>query len=227
MNESSFAFQATRQRWNEDKTRRELREVSIHRGDVSIVTHAANQNATAGLRAQNLTLEQRQRLAERIGNPVCGPYSGLGLGPPPGRSQIIDPGSYLEVAKAKRAKLTSRRERRAPTEGEHGTPQGRYTDAEIQKLGEEDPPRALKKQNGKGYHYPIVDGRDVANAVAAYGRARPSERAGVRTWIVERARALRVDSHRLPQSWGQVVQKPGPSEPPTSGATSSMGGQPQ
>jgi prohead serine protease len=32
MSESSFAFRAVRQEWSKDKTRRELREVSIHRG---------------------------------------------------------------------------------------------------------------------------------------------------------------------------------------------------
>jgi Caudovirus prohead serine protease len=229
LSECSFAFRAGAQTWSEDKTERTVRECVIHRGDVSLVTTAANPSATASLRAEALTLEQRERIAERVGNRVCGPYSGFDLGPvaaPRGRSQIA-PRSYIEIAKAKRARLRTSGERRAYTEGEHDTPHGRYTDREIQKLGEEDPPRALKKQNGSGYHYPIVDGRDVVNAVKAYGRAKPNERAGVRAWIVKRARELRVDSHRLPKSWGVIVHKPGPNEPPTSGETSSVGGQSQ
>jgi hypothetical protein len=173
-----------------------------------------------------LTLEQRERLAERIGDRVCGPYEGLGLAPRD-RSQIVVPRSYIEIAKAKRARLRVSGERRAYTEGEHDTPRGRYTDREIQRLGEEDPPRALKKQNGTGYHYPIVDGRDVVNAVKAYGRAKPSERAGVRAWIVKRARELGVDNQRLPKGWGEIALKPGPNERPFSGESSSVGGQQQ
>jgi hypothetical protein len=91
-------------------------------------------NATAALRAEDLTLEARERLAERIGDRVCGPYGRLGLAPR-GRSQIAFPRSYIEIAKATRAKLGSHR---SYVEGQHDTPQGRYTDREIQKLGEEE-----------------------------------------------------------------------------------------
>ena len=80
----------------------------------------------------------------------------------------------------------------------------RYTDAQIQKLGEEG--KALKRPGG-GYHWPIADGRDVSNAVKAFGRAKPSERAGVRAWIVKRARILAVEG-RLPASWS--VKSPTP-----------------
>jgi uncharacterized protein len=56
LSEASFAFRATKQTWSEDKTERTLREVAIHRGDVSIVTTAANPSATASLRGRELTL---------------------------------------------------------------------------------------------------------------------------------------------------------------------------
>lgn len=47
LNEMSFAFKALRQKWDDDYTDRRLDEVSLHRGDVSIVNFGANP-ATAG-----------------------------------------------------------------------------------------------------------------------------------------------------------------------------------
>jgi HK97 family phage prohead protease len=73
LSEMSFSFVATDQEWSEDFTKRVLRAVEIHRGDVSLVTNAANPAATATLREDELTLEQRQVRAERIGNRVYGP----------------------------------------------------------------------------------------------------------------------------------------------------------
>jgi HK97 family phage prohead protease len=42
----SFAFQATGQRWNEDFTGRTILSVSLHKGDVSLMTQAANAAST-------------------------------------------------------------------------------------------------------------------------------------------------------------------------------------
>ncbi|MGO8907055.1 MAG: hypothetical protein ACLQMH_15750 [Solirubrobacteraceae bacterium] len=91
-----------------------------------------------------------------------------------------------------------RRERRADD-----GPQ--YTDKEIQALGELDPPKAFKKKNGE-YAWPLVDGRDITNAVKAWnaGRGNPSEREAVRRWIIKRAVRLRV-TYRLPDSWAKSV----------------------
>lgn len=61
LSEMSFAFRAVQQDWNDDYTQRTIREVSIHRGDVSVVTHGANSD-TAGsisLRDAVETFEQR------------------------------------------------------------------------------------------------------------------------------------------------------------------------
>ena len=49
LKEMSFAFRATRQKWNEPETERLIEEVSIHRGDVSMVTHGANSATGASL----------------------------------------------------------------------------------------------------------------------------------------------------------------------------------
>ncbi len=201
MNEMSFAFRANRQSWSDDKTERLVQDVGIHRGDVSLVTAGANPSATASLRAEALTLEQRQRIADRIGERVCGPYSAPMLGGLEGRRgarsdhAAFVARSELDIAKARRARLGGRRDYRAD---DHP----RYTDAQIQKLGEEG--KALKRKDGKTYHYPIVNGRDVTNAVRAWGRAVPSEREAVRRWISKRAVRLRV-TYRLPDSWAKSV----------------------
>lgn len=42
VDEMSFAFRAVKQDWNDDWTSREIREVSIDRGDVSVVSYGAN-----------------------------------------------------------------------------------------------------------------------------------------------------------------------------------------
>jgi HK97 family phage prohead protease len=116
LSECSFAFRATQQTWSDDKTERSIRECNIHRGDVSLVTTAANPNATAGLRAEDLTLEQRERVAERVGNRMCGPYSAMAHDlreAPRGRSQIVvPPFRYLETARARKSAARARGVRR-------------------------------------------------------------------------------------------------------------------
>lgn len=51
MDESSFAFRARDQEWDADYRKRSLIDVSLHKGDVSIVNYGANPAASAGLRA--------------------------------------------------------------------------------------------------------------------------------------------------------------------------------
>ena len=61
LTEMSFAFRATKQDWNEDRTQRTIRECAIHRGDVSIVTYGANSSSTGtiSLRAAVEEFEER------------------------------------------------------------------------------------------------------------------------------------------------------------------------
>lgn len=51
MDESSFAFRARDQEWDKDYRKRSLIDVSLHKGDVSVVNFGANPAASAGLRA--------------------------------------------------------------------------------------------------------------------------------------------------------------------------------
>jgi HK97 family phage prohead protease len=51
IDEMSFAFRVLRQEWDEDYTERRLLEISLHRGDVSVVNYGANPATSATLRA--------------------------------------------------------------------------------------------------------------------------------------------------------------------------------
>lgn len=51
MDEMSFAFRVKQQAWNEDYTHRTLQEVSLHKGDVSVVNFGANPTTSAQLRS--------------------------------------------------------------------------------------------------------------------------------------------------------------------------------
>ena len=177
LSEMSMGFRATKQTWNEERTHRIIHEVALHRGDVSIVSAAASPTSTATLRSVEATLEQRQRMVERIGDRLCGPmgftfeepgsrseeYATAGARPSRRRSQIAVK-SNVEWAKSRRAHLRSgsvtRRSQinlakayaakgsrahpgsNASVEGQEDQP--RYTQAQIDKLGEEG--KAFKKR---------------------------------------------------------------------------------
>jgi HK97 family phage prohead protease len=51
LTECSFAFRVVRQAWNDDYDQRSIQEVSLHRGDVSIVNYGANPNTPVTARA--------------------------------------------------------------------------------------------------------------------------------------------------------------------------------
>ncbi len=226
----SVGFTCQDDDWSDDGKRREIKQASLHKGDVTVCNFGCNPATDVGLSERaSLGLAERRALKGSRERRMCPELDGYELQHGPsltvarGRATLAVPrevASYLEPIKARREKMrrhtgsgSVERARRARMRRSDASPEGeepngpRYTDAEIQKLGEEG--KALKKANGKAYHYPIVDGRDVSNAVKAYGRAKPSERPGVRGWIIKRARQLRLD-HRLPASWGQVKVKAGP-----------------
>jgi HK97 family phage prohead protease len=208
LTEMSMGFRATKQQWNEDRTRRVIQEVALHRSDVSIVSAAASPTSTATLRSMEATLEQRKRMADRIGDRLCGPV-GFTFQPEGasheyvtapaatasrGRSQAMFARSHLELAKAKRAKLGSRA---APKMPAHSHVARRYTVPEVQALGKEG--KAHKRADGK-YNFPIVDRRDLLDAILAVGRTDPGERFSVKRWIVYRAKLLGMKSE-VPKDW--------------------------
>lgn len=52
VDEMSFAFRVTRQLWSPDYTQRDIQEVDIHRGDVSVVNFGANPATSVGAAAR-------------------------------------------------------------------------------------------------------------------------------------------------------------------------------
>lgn len=51
MDQMSFAFRVKKQSWSDDETHRYLEEVSLHKGDVSVVNFGANPNTHATIRS--------------------------------------------------------------------------------------------------------------------------------------------------------------------------------
>jgi HK97 family phage prohead protease len=194
--QASFSFRCNRDRWSQDNMRREVLEVNLSKGDITLTPFGANPETSVsiGSRGAALTMEQRRAFREKIAGRVVGP----------GFAFDESSGATLTVARSVplvRSHVDAERARRAKTisgEGERRDDGPRYTDKQIQRLGEEG--RALKKKSGRGYHYPIVDGRDVSDAVKAQARAAPSERTAVRLWIIKRAILLKVPQ-RLPDGW--------------------------
>ena len=54
VDECSFAFRVVRQAWSPDYSERRIDEVSLHRGDVSVVNLGANPNTPVAMRAADL-----------------------------------------------------------------------------------------------------------------------------------------------------------------------------
>jgi HK97 family phage prohead protease len=57
LNQMSFAFRVDSDMWEDDFSKRTLRDLDLDNGDVSVVTYPANPNATVGLRAAGVTVE--------------------------------------------------------------------------------------------------------------------------------------------------------------------------
>lgn len=198
LSECSFAFKATDQKWNRAKTDRTVRACSVDGGDVSIVSRGANRAATATLRAEDLTLEQRNQMAREIGDRVGGPYSLTDSRPKRGTRLV---GSCVEEMRLRRHRLG----RRAATLPPPDRPR-KYSYEQIQKLGSEG--LAYKKKNGV-YAWPIVDRADVENAIHAFGRAPDDEQLAVKRWILQAADRLRL-RHLLPEKWVEELTAASP-----------------
>lgn len=73
LDEMSFAFRIERQEWNEDYTKRYITELSLHKGDVSVVNYGANDKTSVNLRGaellarlQDLSPEEQRAAYERL-----------------------------------------------------------------------------------------------------------------------------------------------------------------
>lgn len=59
IDQCSFAFIATDQEWSDDFTQRSIKSVSLHRGDISLVTQGANEATSVSLRSSDGMFELR------------------------------------------------------------------------------------------------------------------------------------------------------------------------
>jgi len=67
LDQMSFAFGIVEQEWSEDRSKRQLQELSLAGGDVSIVTYPANPNAGIALRMRELAAEDPEKLRTLYG----------------------------------------------------------------------------------------------------------------------------------------------------------------
>lgn len=63
VDEMSFAFRVTRQQWSPDYDQRDITEVDLHRGDVSVVNFGANPATSVAARALQVPSLARSRVA--------------------------------------------------------------------------------------------------------------------------------------------------------------------
>jgi HK97 family phage prohead protease len=57
LNEMSFGFRTISDVWEDDMSKRSLRELDLHNGDVSVVTYPANPNASASIRSLSANVD--------------------------------------------------------------------------------------------------------------------------------------------------------------------------
>ncbi|HTQ67255.1 MAG TPA: HK97 family phage prohead protease [Solirubrobacteraceae bacterium] len=178
----SVGFRCEKDSWNESRSRREVKQASIDRGDVTICNYGCNPATEAAISARGAAGEMERRMCPTEFERVRG------------RSQILVPTS-IEEMKLRKVKLARRAELTVP----HVTP--RYSYQEIQKLGKEG--YAHKRKDGK-YNFPVYDKIDVVNAVHSIGRTDPGERLSVKRFIIYRAGLLHCE-HLVPERWWDEV----------------------
>jgi Phage head maturation protease len=221
----SVAFRCSSDSWNEDRSRREIKEASVHRGDCTVCNFGANDAASATISERGEAGEKERRAyaeslkgaTERRMCPVAGFTADDARGmfdmPPAnrtrGRSQIAVPApiivrSYVEQARAKRAKLRGGRVKATRASSDLVlSPFGR--DWEISTPG------------------------DVARAVlqAEIGHAAGPNEDAIKAWIFKRAEALDL-TEMVPSGWKNAALADSakvPRESPQE--SSSIAGQPQ
>ena len=194
----SVGFLCQDDSWSDDGKRREVRAASLHKGDVTVCNFGANGATDAAISERaSLGAAERRALKGSRERRMCPELDGYELRTEASltvaRDRLGILRSELDLARAKRARLDHRDTPKMPAHP-HVSP--RYTYAEIQALGKEG--LAHKRKDGK-YNFPIVDRRDLLDAVLAIGRA-GSEAFSVKRWIVYRAKLLGMKSD-IPKAW--------------------------
>ena len=74
LNQMSFAFGIVKDEWTEKDSKRNLTELSLAGGDVSVVTYPANPNASIALRAKKLLTKHQTRVRQLHAELITGEY---------------------------------------------------------------------------------------------------------------------------------------------------------
>lgn len=93
VDEMSFAFRVIRQQWSPDYDQRDIYEVDMHRGDVSVVNFGANPATSVAMRSQDwdrMSDEDARPLFERLARRfAAAPAGGLPLGAVTAESELL------------------------------------------------------------------------------------------------------------------------------------------
>ncbi len=200
----SVGFRCITDSWNEDRSRRELKEASVHKGDVTVCNFGANDAAAATISARGEVGEKgRRAYADSVKGAMKRRMAPTEFEPVRGRSQILAPRSCVEDKKRRRASLGLAKRATLPPPDRPR----KYSYERIQELGRKG--EAFKKKNGI-YAWPIVDTEDVENAIHAIGRAPDDERLAVKRWILMQAEKLFTAKLLIPKAWIEEIEAASP-----------------
>jgi hypothetical protein len=180
----SVAFRVPKggDRWNEDRSRREVIEASLSRGDVTVTNFGCNEAATATISSRGAEGDKERRayaegLKGTTERRMC-PVEGFDLREAPrGRSQLVVP-SYVILARAKAARA---------------------------RAAQRSHPRRARRQlvlSPFGADWEISGASQLHRALlqVAVGHAKGPDEDAIRAWIAKRAEDLGVAEH-VPAGW--------------------------
>ena len=191
VNQMSFAFRTIRQEWNDEETTRRMMELSLDRGDVSIVTNGANPKTSMNLRGLSDALALITRMDPQTAATEMRALSD------PEMSQVSAAHTLLGHLMGMCVE---------PADDETGGGSGMYSAGDVfewraaEKYSDAD--RAAMAKSGDALpdgSYPIKDQEDLANAIHAVGRG-GDPHGTIRKHIMARAKALGL-SKMIPSDW--------------------------
>lgn len=203
VNQMSFAFRTIRQEWNDEDTQRTLLELSLDRGDVSIVTNGANPKTSLQLRDFVHALAQMDpaqaqkelRALDAMEMPMVQQANSL-LG------SLLDMNTPTEDVEPDDDDGGNGKSGATPSDysGTSEYSEDNMAEWRADKYNADD--RKKMAKSGEAMpdgSYPIKDSEDLQNAIHAVGRGGSSHDA-IRKHIIARAKALGL-SDRIPSDW--------------------------
>ena len=206
LSEMSFAFRASQngQEWSDDGSLRQISNLSIHRGDISLVGYGANPSTSVTVRAEALTASSASDGSSMSGSASGAAFPCVRLVALPGLQAALSassrkgrrccahqpPRRALVLARSVEIRRRARAlERRA----------AKYDQHQIDQLGAKG--EAFKHDDGSA-GFPVADREDLENAIKAVGRKNADDRPAIRRWIRQRAVTMRLLT-LIPASWSR------------------------